>query len=368
MESHMKKVTIDDVARRAGVSKGTVSAVINEKSSVSPETRKIVLSAMKELHYRPRGSARNLKNTITDSTIGLLVRELDNPFYTAIAMGVLEYASSKGYLVLIASSEGDHTTEEKLTQSFSGKEIKGAIMAPVLEGTAEIEHLFRLKMINFPFVLLENVRGIQTNVVSIDNIKAMKTAVKYLIDNGHSKIIHFAGPRHASHTYERIDGFRRAFSESHFACNSDMIIAAGAHFADGYRICHEYFRDRSRENFPTAIVCYNDLVALGVMAALGELKIKIPEEISLIGNDDIPFARHIPVPLTTIRAPMLELGRKAAEILIRNIESPEPLTIENVVLDAEFVLRKSIKALLPETALRSAANDPVWNVEHRMEH
>jgi LacI family transcriptional regulator len=344
----VKKVTIDDVAKRAGVSNGTVSAVINEKNIVKSETRKAVLNAMKELNYRPRGSARNLKNTAAEhSSIGLLIRELDNPFYTAIALGVMEYASSKGYLVIIASSEGDHTYEEKITQSFSDKDIKGAIIAPVLEGTAEIEHLFRLKMINFPFVLLENVKGIQANVVSIDNSRAMKEAMKYLIDNGHSRIVHFAGPKHASHTYERIDGFRRAYSESHFAYNNDMIISTGAHLEDGYKKCLEYFHNRNREDFPTAIVCYNDLVALGAMAALSELKIRVPEEISVLGNDDISFSKHIPVQLTTIRAPMFELGRKAAEVLIRNIESPEPLSMENVVLHAEFVVRKSTRALRP---------------------
>lgn len=346
----MKKLTIDDVARHAGVSKGTVSAVINDKKTVKSETRKVVLSAMKELHFRPRGSARNLKNSSSQPSIGLLIRELDNPFYTAIALGVMEYASTKGYLVLIASSEGNHTYEEKITNSFSSKDIKGAIVAPVLEGTAEIEHLFKLKMINFPFVLLENVKGIQANVVSIDNIKAMKSAVKYLIDNGHSKIVHFAGPKHASHTYERIDGFRRAYSESNFAYDADMIVSTGAHFEDGYRMTLEYFGEKSRGDFPTAVVCYNDLVALGVMSALTEMKIKIPDEISVVGTDDIPFSRHIPVPLTTIRVPMFELGRKAAEILIRNIESTKPLTIEHVVLDAEFVVRKSTKALQPVLA------------------
>ena len=323
----MKKVTISDVAKRAEVSIGTVSAVINEKDTVKLETRKAVLNAMKELNYRPHGSARNLKNsdTYVDS-IGLLIRELDNPFYTAIALGVMEYARSKGYLVIIASSEGDHTYEEKITHGFSGKDIKGAIIAPVLEGTAEIEHLFRLRLINFPFVLLENVKGIQANVVSINNIKAMKDSIKYLMDNGHSKIIHFAGPQHASHTYERIDGFCRAYSESHFVFNNDMIISTGAHLDDGYKKCLEYFQGRSRDDFPTAIVCYNDLVALGVMAALSEMKIKIPDEISVVGNDDIPFSRHVPVQLTTIRAPMFELGRKATEILIRNIESPRTFT------------------------------------------
>jgi DNA-binding LacI/PurR family transcriptional regulator len=126
-----------------------------------------------------------------------------------------------------------------------------------------------------------------------------------------------------------------------------MIISTGAHLDDGYRTCMEYFRGRSRADFPTAIVCYNDLVALGVMAALSELHIKIPDEISIVGNDDIPFSRHVPVQLTTNRAPMFELGRKAAEILIKNIEAHKPLQTENIVFDAEFVVRQSTRAVHP---------------------
>jgi DNA-binding LacI/PurR family transcriptional regulator len=122
-----------------------------------------------------------------------------------------------------------------------------------------------------------------------------------------------------------------------------MIIHAGAHLEDGHKACVEYFENRRREDYPSAIVCYNDLVALGVMAALTEMNIKVPDEISVVGNDDIPFSRHIPVDLTTIRAPLLELGRKAAEVLIKNIESSKPLPIENIVLRAEFIVRESTK-------------------------
>lgn len=346
----VNKVTIDDVAQKVGFSKATVSAVINRKSTVKQETRRAVLGAMKELNYRPRASARTMKSKAADHAIGMLIRELDNPFYTGIALGVMEYACSKGHLVLIASSEGNHLTEERITGSFSSKNIEGAIISPVLEGTAEIEHLFRLKMINFPFVLLEKVKGIQSDVVSIDNISAMAKAVKYLLDNGHSKIVHFSGPKHASHTYERIDGFYRAYSESPFVFHSDMIISSGAHVEDGHRTCLEYLQNRRLEDYPTAIVCYNDLVALGVMAALDEMGIKVPEQISVMGNDDIPLSKNVPVKLTTIRAPVVELGRKAAEILIRQIESPKPLPIQNVVLDAELIVRESTRALHPSFA------------------
>ncbi|HUI10360.1 MAG TPA: LacI family DNA-binding transcriptional regulator [Bacteroidota bacterium] len=343
----MKKITIEDVARRASVSKGTVSAVINAKNIVRPETRDRVLKVMKELNFRPRGVARNLKNDALDKSIGVIIKDLNYPFYTSIATGVREYANSKGYSVVVTSSENDHESEKKLTHLFSDKDIKGTIIAPIVEGAAEIEHLFKLKMLNYPFVLLEAVKGIQANVVAIDNLRAIKRAVKYLMESGHTRIVHFAGPPQSSHTQERIEGFRHAFSESTLVFNKNMIVPTGSHYDESYSRTIDYFRERKREEFPTAIVCFNDQQALGVMIALLELGIRVPEDISIVGNDDIYYARIYPVPLTTIRAPQHEIGRKAAEILIRTIESPVPPPPEKIVLETEFIVRKSTRILKP---------------------
>jgi LacI family transcriptional regulator len=339
------KITIEDVAKRARVSKGTVSAVINAKNTVNSRTRERILEVMKELNFRPKGVARNLKNGAQDKSIGVIIKDLNYPFYTSIATGVREYASSKGYSVIVTSSENDHNSEKTFSHLFSAKDIKGAIIAPIVEGASEIEHLFRLKMINYPFVLLEDVKGIQANVVAIDNIRAIKKAVKYLIDSGHTKIVHFAGPPQSSHTQERIEGFRHAFSESPLVFNKDMIISVGSAYEQAYTKTLEYFENRRREDYPTAIVCFNDMQALAVMMALKELNIRVPEDISIIGNDDIYYAKIYPVPLTTIRAPQHEIGRKAAEILIRNIESPKLLPVERVVLETEFIIRESSKVL-----------------------
>ncbi len=196
----MKKITIVDVANKAGVSKGTVSAVLNAKNTVKPSTRDHILTIMKELNFRPNGVARKLKNDDVDKTIGLIIKDLNYPFYTSIAAGVKEYANTKGYSVIITSSENKHETETKFSHLFSIKDVKGTIIAPIVEGSSEIEHLFKLRMINYPFVLLEDVKGIQANVVAIDNKKAIKRAVKYLIEGGHTKIVHFAGPIQSSHS------------------------------------------------------------------------------------------------------------------------------------------------------------------------
>jgi DNA-binding LacI/PurR family transcriptional regulator len=343
----MKKITIEDVAKRARVSKGTVSAVINAKSTVKPATRDHILEVMKELNFRPKGVARNLKNSNQEKCIGIIIKDLNYPFYTTIAKGVTEYANTKGYSVIVASSDDNHEIEKNLSHLFSSKDIKGAIIAPVVEGTAEIEHLFRLKMINYPFVLLEDVKGIQANVVAIDNLKAIKKTVKYLIASGHTKIVHFAGPPQSSHTLERIEGFRHAFSESTLIFTKEMIVSIGSHYEESFTKTIEYFKNMNRDDYPTAIVCFNDHQALAVITALKELNIKVPDDISVIGNDDIYYAKIYPVPLTTIRAPQLEIGTKAAEILIRNIESPTLMSVERVVLETEFVIRESSKVLKP---------------------
>lgn len=339
----MKRITIEDVAKRAGVSKGTVSAVMNAKNTVKPETRDHVLEIMKELHFRPKGVARNLRNGDGDKCIGIIIKDLNYPFYTEIATGVRDYAKSKGYSLLVTSSENDHHSEKRFSQLFSAKDIKGAIIAPIVEGTAEIEHLFKLKMINYPFVLLEDVRGIQANVVAIDNSKAIKKAVKYLMDCGHTRIVHFAGPPSSSHTEERIDGFRHAFSESTLVFNKDMVVSIGSRQEESYGNTLNYFKNKPRKEYPTAIVCFNDQQALAILTALKELNIRVPDDISIIGNDDISYARIYPVPLTTIRAPQHEIGKRAAELLMRNIESPHLLPVERVVLETELIIRESTR-------------------------
>jgi DNA-binding LacI/PurR family transcriptional regulator len=341
----MRRITIEDVAKKAGVSKGTVSAVMNAKKTVKPETRDQILKVMKELNFRPKGVARNLKNGTQDKSIGIIIKDLNYSFYTTIATGVADYAKTKGYSVIVASSENDHESEIKFTHLFSTKDIKGAIIAPLVEGSSEIEHLFKLKMINYPFVLLEDVKGIQANVVAIDNIKAIKKAVKYLIDGGHTKIVHFAGPPASSHTEERIEGFRYAFSESSLVFNNDMIVSIGSRHEESYSNTMAYFKSRPRSEYPTAIVCFNDQQALSVITALKELDIKVPDDISIIGNDDVAYAKLYPVPLTTISAPQYEIGRRAAEILIKNIESHTLLPPERVILQTELIIRESTRAI-----------------------
>ncbi|HTY38018.1 MAG TPA: LacI family DNA-binding transcriptional regulator [Bacteroidota bacterium] len=341
----MKRITIDDVARTAGVSKGTVSAVISAKAWVGPRTRDLVLEVMQNLNYRPMGLVRNRKPDAHDRSIGIIIRNFSDPFYQPIAIGVKEYADTRGYRAIVTSSEGNHLSEEQLTHLFSEKDFKGTIIAPTLTGESEIEHLFELKRLNYPFVLLEDVEGIQANVVAVDNLKAIKKVVTYLINSGHTKIVHFAGPHHSSNTQKRIDGFRHAFSESTLVFRDDMIVPMGSQSEECFSRTKEYFGLKQRREHPTAIVCFNDQQALAVITALRELSIGVPDDVSVVGNGDISYASMCPVPLTTVRAPQHEIGVKAAELLIRQIESPILLPAKRVILETELVLRESSKVM-----------------------
>lgn len=325
--------------------------MLNERSSVRDETRMHVLKIIDELGYHPLASARILRSTqhnthILEKSVGLLIKEMDNPFYTDVVIGARSYLQEKGYVAFVCTSEGDYEKEGSLINSMRSRFIHGAIIAPVLHETADLSHLFMLKRAQYPFVVLEEVAGLPVHSVSIDNVTATQMAVRYLIDTGHTRIVHFAGPAYTQHTRDRIQGVERAFSQSHLVYSDDVVVPAGAHFEDGYQAGLCLFGHRPPEQRPTAVTCFNDLVAMGVLRALAELRLDVPGDVSVIGFDDIQAAAYLSVPLTTVRVPKQEMGRKAAELLVNQLETSEHGVLKRVVLDAKLELRGSTRALL----------------------
>lgn len=341
----MSNVTIHDVASRAGVSIGTVSAVINRKSSVSKATRRKVQETIDELNYRPSAAARRRLQPSNEKSIGLVIKEVHNPYFADIICGVQQAAKDFGYGVLVVSSERTYDLEQQLVELLVAKDVEGLIINPLLDEQSDLSHLFDLKRRNIPLVLLESVRGMQASMVDVDNVAASKAAVMYLIERGHKRIVHFAGPRYSMHSDERIEGVRRAFSTQRLVFDDHDIVHAGARLEDGYHAGLDYFRDRTDDR-PTAITCYNDLVALGLIRALNELGLRVPEDVSVIGYDDIDMASYAAMPLTTVRVPKREMGKQAAEILIRHIEALDAGHVEKICLKAELIERKSTRSLL----------------------
>ena len=331
----MKDATITDVAERADVSKSTVSAVINDRDVVKDTTRKRVLDAIQELNYRPRRSS----GRASGKNIGFVIKEAENPYYAETLVGIQEAAAKEGYLTFASSSERDFETEKQIIDQFSSQNLDGIIIAPILNNKTDLSHIFELKRYNIPFVLLEKLRGIQAHLVDIDNVEASSEAAGHLIELGHERIVHFAGPTYSKHTQERIDGVQRAFSQSRFAIGGDAVVHSGDAFDDGYEQGLDYFQDWN--GTPTAATCYNDLVALGLMKALEELDLKVPEDVSVVGFDNLNMLDYYSIPLTTVNVPKHEMGRRATELLLRQIESGETGTHKQVTLDADLVHRSS---------------------------
>jgi DNA-binding LacI/PurR family transcriptional regulator len=336
--------TINDVARAAGVSKATVSAVLNDSSPVSPELRLRVLDAVEALDYRPtRGTAARANPR--GRSIGVLVKELDNPYFAGVIAGVRAHADANGYAVLVASSERDPDAERQavslLTAGLTAGDVAGLIVTPVLDDDADLSHLFELKRRQVPFVLLGGIRGVPASLVGVDNLTASRAAGEHLIALGHTRIVHFGGPAGSTQADERVDGLRRACSAERVPFTDDDVIPAGAHLEDGYRAARAYLAATPASARATAVTCFNDLVAVGVCRALGEAGLHIPNDVAVVGYDDIPLLEYLPVPLTSVRVPTVEMGRMAAELLLRHVDGGPGVPTQKIYLDAELVVRGS---------------------------
>lgn len=290
----------------------------------------------KRKKYRNR---ENLTGKFHDRSIGVVLKDLIHPNYNSIISGVKDYADRKGYSVIITSSNNNHDNEKRIISLLSSKDVNGILVDPILEDITEIEHLIYLKMKNYPFVLLKDVPGINANVITTDNSNAIRKAVKYLIISGHKKIVHFAGPPTSFYTKEWIEGFRYAFSESSRVFDKNMIVSIGDEYKESYRNTIRYFKNKNKNDYPTAIVCFSDSQTRAVMMALRKININFPEDISIIGNDDTSYDDIYSIPHTAIRTPHYKIGVSAAKLLIRNIESAKLLKVNRIILETDFVVR-----------------------------
>jgi LacI family transcriptional regulator len=335
--------TIQDVADLAGISKTTVSAVLNDKKTVKESTRTEVLEAIRRLNYRPRAAARKRSGAATTRSVGFVLREIGNPYYGEIITGAESYLRERGYVTLIAASEGDFKAEQRIINVMTLKDVDGILLTPVLDNETDLSHIFDLKRRNLGFVLLEEIRGIQANLVDVDNIEGSKSAARHLIELGHAHIVHFAGPQYSLHSEQRLDGVRAAYSESPLIFSDGVVVRAGDSLEDGYRAGLQFFKDLHPDDRPTGVTCYNDLVALGLCRALDELGLHVPDDISVVGYDDLEILNYLSSTsrLTSVRVPKFEVGRTAAEILHNEIEDPNPGAPRKVYLNAQLVIRET---------------------------
>ncbi|KAA3614643.1 MAG: LacI family transcriptional regulator [Calditrichaeota bacterium] len=332
------KLNINDIARLANVSKATVSAVINDKPGVALKTRQKVQDIVVRHNYKPNHMARSLSVRSTKS-IGLVIKEIDNPFYTKIMRGVYDVCSRHGYTVFLGSSELLWEQEEKTMEAFVQKQVDGLIVTPLNDFDRNSQSIANLIERNFPLVMVGQIKKYQTSSVRIDNIKAAKQAVTFLIKNGHTQIAYFSGPSNSLHSEERFQGYKEALIEAGLQLQSKWCIAAGPKFDDGFENGMQLFSGTSER--PTAVFCYNDLVAIGLIQALKIQKIRVPQDIAVVGFDNIDFSRFANISLTTVENPAREMGEAAARMVLKQIENPDFILHDEIILDATLIERDS---------------------------
>jgi LacI family transcriptional regulator len=335
----MLKITISEIAKLANVSKSSVSLVINNKPGVSAETRAKVLRIIKKYQYNPSQIAQSLAGGETKS-IGLIIKEIDNPYFARLMRGVYDACSSLGYSVLLGSSEHLPAKETEIIRTMVSKRVDGLIISPLQGDGFDYSYLADLLKDRYPLVVLGTVPNYPISSVDIDNRKAAYDAVSYLISKGHTRIAHFAGPVHTGHGQRRLEGYQQALSENKIPFEGNLVVPVEPYVHNGYTAGIEMFAGSPRR--ATAVFCYNDLVAIGLMKALKELGVSVPDEVAVMGFDNIEMDGYISIPLTTIEMPAYEIGQSAAKLLVRQLGQTSTSDVERMILEHKIIERASV--------------------------
>lgn len=332
-----KKPTQFDVAKAANVSQTTVSLVLNnpETSSVPEETRNKVLDAIRALGYVPNSTARMLRTSRT-FTLACIIPMITNPFYPAFVSGVQETAEERGYEVIIYNTHGSQEREAKYLQSVQQGRVDGVIGVFFYTRARDLIPLFEK---NVPVVRLE-VRQHSSgewplDSIFVDNTRAAYTAVSYLVSKGHTEIAMITGPGGPRNA--RRDGYLLALKEHSPQIEANVVEVDNYNEMGGYRGMQMLLAARR----PGAVFAANDLMAIGAMKAIHDAGRKIPEEIAVVGFDDIPAAQLVSPSLTTIHQDQEAIGRQAADLLISRMEGSAPPGGRVIELPFQLVVRQS---------------------------
>ena len=328
------KMRIKDVAREAGVSTANVSHVINKTPVVSEETRAKVLRAIERCNYYPNAHARCLASG-RSSTLGLLISDISNPFFPELVKSIETVAFEKGYEVILANTDYNEERTSNNVRRFIERKVAGvALMTSELD-KGLIEELARCHV---PVVFLDlGSPGVCMNNIVVDYENGIGEAISHLVWLGHRRIAYIGGPNHLRSAAKRLEAFHDSIAYHLPESEPPQIYESDFRLAGGRRVACEIL---GQAELPTAIVVANDMMALGVIQELREHGLHVPDDISIVGFDDIAFASLCYPPLSTVRLPRTELGRKVVEALMATVEHPERRGAE-INIPTYFVLRDS---------------------------
>lgn len=329
--------SIREVAKRAGVSLGTVSNVLNRPEIVAEETRRKVQQAIEEIGFVPNGSARQLRAGRSQH-IGLVVLDVANPFFTEVARGVEDTVSQAGYVVILCNSDDSFEKESHYLQVLEEQRAQGVLITPVQNDAG---YLQRLRQRGIAVVLLDRPSRIKDLCsVAVDDVRGGEIAAMHLLEQGHQRLAFVHGPLSIRQCADRRRGVLRALKTQGLDPATALVdIATPAQNASAGEASIEQLLEASIK--PTAAFCANDLLALGVMRALLKRGLRIPEDMALVGYDDIEFASVLATPLTSIRQPKYELGHAAAELLIDEVNHATTHQHQHIIYQPELIVRAS---------------------------
>lgn len=317
MKRGQELYTIKDIAKFAGVSCSTVSRVINEKSGVNSETRMHVLKICNDLGFVPNAIARGLVSQHT-KTLGIILSDLTNPFLSERIANLEAYAAKSGYSILIANANWNLKHEQSYCKLFLEKQVEGLIIAPV--SSKKLSYLYPHSS-RIPIVLLGGLDNEERlHSVLVNNYLGGYKAARHLLGLGHKRVAFVGGNIQSSTFQKRLEGFQKAFEEQALKFSYDDVYIAGYSQKDGHRASSEFLASKRKYS---AVFAFNDLVAMGILQALYEQGIKVPDDISLVGFDNISYGALPGIELTTLEQPIAKLDKAAVEIVIEGIENPE---------------------------------------------
>ena len=334
-------VTIKDIAKALGLSTSTVSRALRDSYEISPETKQLVLDYARQINYRPNPIALSLKERRSRS-IGVIISEIANSFFSQIINGIESIAYSKGYNIIISQTRESYEREVINMDFLSSRSVDGFLISVSTE-TKDFSHITDLFQRGLPIVFVDRmVESVDTHKVVADNFKGAYDATMHLINNGYKRIAHLANSEYLSITRERIAGYRQALADAKIEFNECYL----KHCLHGGMIYDEV--DNAMNGFmelknkPDAVFSSADKLTTNCMRYCRAKKIDIPGTLAIVGFSNLDITELLSPSLTVVRQPAFEMGEVAAELLIKTIESKRPITtFETRVLPAELFIRES---------------------------
>lgn len=332
----IKNATLKDLEKATGVSKSTISRVFNNPDKVKSSTMRLVKRKAEELGYQPSRVAQRLQAGRGNSkVIGLIIPDISNPFFSEITRGIEDVALSNGYALIFNNSNEDPDRQRQCLDTLRMEKVDGIILPPVSENDIYVREMIERGL---NIVCIDRIlKNSSVDTILSDNKKGAYIAVSHLIKIGHKRIAYIGGIPDISTTRERRDGYKEALLENGIEIDPALILEGDSKQVSGEKFTRDLL---AMENPPTAVFTVNNMTTLGVYVACNRLGAKIPDDLAIVGYDDVPWADALMPPPTVIDQSTYDMGRKAAEMLLARIKNPESIPVK-LMIEPNFIIRQS---------------------------